>query len=158
MTTLTASIRPVPRWLAPVSLGLGALAVGLSSYLTVTHYIDPAALACPDRGVVNCTLVTTSSWSVIAGVPVALLGLLWSLAMMGLMLPRFWRARTKWLDAARLGAACAGVGMVLYLIYVELFKVGAICLWCTGVHVTAVALFAVILAARPLLRREAASG
>ncbi len=25
--------------------------------------------------------------------------------------------------------------MVLWLVYVEIFKVDAICLWCTGVHV-----------------------
>ena len=38
--------------------------------------------------------------------------------------------------------------MVLYLVYVELFRIGAICLWCTAVHVTAVCLFGVILAGR----------
>ena len=37
--------------------------------------------------------------------------------------------------------------MVLYLIYVELFRIGAICLWCTAMHVTAVCLFAVVLVA-----------
>ena len=48
--------------------------------------------------------------------------------------------------------------MVLYLVYVELFRVGAICLWCTGVHVTALALFGVVLAAGPLLRRDVQLG
>jgi hypothetical protein len=38
--------------------------------------------------------------------------------------------------------------MVLYLVYVELFRIGAICLWCTAIHVTAVCLFGVILAGR----------
>ena len=38
--------------------------------------------------------------------------------------------------------------MVLYLVYVELFRIGAICLWCTAMHVTAVCLFGVILAGR----------
>ncbi len=37
--------------------------------------------------------------------------------------------------------------MVLYLVYVELFRISAICLWCTAIHVTAVCLFGVILAA-----------
>ena len=56
-----------------MSLALSLAAVGIASYLTFTHYADPAALACPDSGVVNCTLVTTSSWSVLLGVPLAVL-------------------------------------------------------------------------------------
>lgn len=148
----------LPRWLPGTSLGLALLAVGISAYLTVTHYTDPAALACPDKGVINCTLVTTSPWSVIAGVPVALLGLLWALGMVALTVPPAWRSGSVWLGRVRLAAAGAGALMVLYLVYVELFRVGAICLWCTGVHVTALALFGVVLAAGPLLRRDVQLG
>ena len=65
----------IPRWTQYTAPALSFAAVVVASYLTVTHYSDPAALACPDTGVVNCTLVTTSSWSVFLGVPVAVLGL-----------------------------------------------------------------------------------
>lgn len=136
----------MPRWLSTTSLALSLLAVGLSAYLTVTHYSDPAALACPDTGIINCTAVTTSSWSVLFGVPVALIGLLWAVGMAGVNLPWVWRARAAWLDRLRVGLSGAGALMILYLLYLELFRVDAICLWCTGVHVTAVTLFAVILA------------
>jgi uncharacterized membrane protein len=129
-------------------LGLSLLAVGLTAYLTITHYTDPTALACPDTGIVNCTAVTTSSWSVIVGVPVALIGLLWAAAMTALNSPWAWRSSAAWVDPARLALATAGAVMVLYLVYVELFRVDAICLWCTGVHLTTIALFGVILAAR----------
>jgi uncharacterized membrane protein len=44
---------------------------------------------------------------------------------------------------------------VLYLVYVELFRIGAICLWCTAVHVLAVCLFGVVLAARAAGGRDA---
>jgi uncharacterized membrane protein len=141
------------RWIVPCSLTLTVLALGLSGYLTVTHYTDPAALACPDQGIVNCTLVTTSSWSVIAGVPVALLGLLWSAGMAVLCLPGAWRSRRAFPDQLRLVGAATGAAMVVYLVYVELFRVDAICLWCTGVHLTALALFAVVLAGRSLRLR-----
>jgi uncharacterized membrane protein len=127
------------------------LAVGLTAYLTVTHYTDPSALACPDTGIINCTAVTTSSWSAILGVPVALLGLLWALGMAGLNSAWAWRSSTRWLHTARLTLAGAGAVMVLYLVYIELFRVDAICLWCTGVHLTAVALFAAVLAGRASL-------
>jgi len=122
--------------------------VAIGSYLTVTHYADPAALACPDTGIVNCTLVTTSSWSVVAGVPLALLGLVWGAVITALTVPWAWRARAAWVDRLRLALAGAGAAMVLYLVYVELFRIGAICLWCTAMHFTAVCLFGVVLAAR----------
>jgi uncharacterized membrane protein len=136
------------RWVQWSSLGLSLLAVALAAYLTLTHYTDPTALACPDSGVVNCTLVTTSSWSVVLGVPVAVLGLVWATAMSVLTVPAAWASGSPWVERLRTALAGVGAAMVLYLVYVELFRVGAICLWCTGVHVTAVALFAVILAAR----------
>jgi uncharacterized membrane protein len=137
------------------TLALSLVAVGLTTYLTVTHYADPTALACPDTGIVNCTAVTTSSWSEIVGVPVALIGLLWAVAITVLNSPWAWHASVRWLNTARLALAAAGAVMVLYLIYVELFRVDAICLWCTGVHVTTIALFGVVLAARASSARHA---
>jgi uncharacterized membrane protein len=148
----------VPLWAAAASLGLSLTAVAIASYLTVTHYADPAALACPDTGIVNCTLVTTSSWSVVFGVPLAVLGLVWASAMTALSVPWSWRSGTPWVDGARLAVSGAGAAMVLYLVYVELFRIGAICLWCTAMHATAVCLFAVVLAARATARRTLPAG
>jgi uncharacterized membrane protein len=151
------STRPgpaAPAWAIGASLALAVAALGVASYLTVTHYSDPSGLACPDTGVVNCTLVTTSSWSVLLGVPVALLGLVWAAAMAVLTSPWAWRSREPWVEMARLAGAGIGAAMVLYLVYVELFRIGAICVWCSAIHVLAVALFGVVLAARALPARE----
>ena len=126
---------------------LALVAVGIASYLTAAHYADPTALACPDTGIVNCALVTTSSWSIVLGVPLAVVGLVWAVAMAALTLPWVWRSPARWVEGARLGLSGAGAAMVLYLVYVELFRIGAICLWCTAMHVTAVCLFGVVLAA-----------
>ena len=155
MNSPQPQVAQVPRWAQATSLALSLAAVAVASYLTVTHYSDPAALACPDTGVVNCTLVTTSSWSVILGVPVAVLGLVWSAVMTGLTVPWAWRSGSVWLRRARIAVAGLGAAMVLYLVYVELFRIGAICLWCTAVHVLAVCLFGVVLAAGAADRREA---
>jgi uncharacterized membrane protein len=140
--------RPVSVWVEASSLALSLVAVAVAAYLTVTHYADPTALACPDTGIVNCTLVTTSSWSAIAGVPLAVLGLGWAVVMAGLCVPWAWRSPARWVDGARLGLSAVGAAMVVYLVYVELFRLSAICLWCTAMHVTAVCLFGVVLAAR----------
>src|ERR1700722_15741491 len=106
----------LPRRIFAATFGLSMVAVGLTAYLTVTHYTDPTALACPDTGIVNCTAVTTSSWWVILGVPVALLGLLWALGMTALSTPWAWRSSRRWIDTARLALSGAGAVMVLYLV------------------------------------------
>ncbi len=146
----TSAEARVPLWVQLTSLVLALTAVGIGSYLTVAHYADPAALACPDTGIVNCTLVTTSSWSVVAGVPLAVIGLAWGVVMTALTVPWAWRASVPWVHRVRLVLSGAGAAMVLYLVYVELFRIGAICLWCTAMHVTAVALFGVVLAGTAL--------
>jgi uncharacterized membrane protein len=146
-----------PAWAVGASLGLALVAMGVSSYLTLTHYTDPSALACPDTGVVNCTLVTTSPESVVLGVPLALIGLVWALVMTSLCLPVAWRSPAGWVDKTRLVGASAGAAMVVYLVYAELFRIGAICLWCTAMHITAVALFTVVLAARAQTHTPVAS-
>jgi uncharacterized membrane protein len=133
--------------MAATSLGLSLTAVGIASYLTFAHFADPAVLACPDAGLVNCALVTTSSWSVVLGIPMAVLGLGWAVLMTGLTLPWAWRSGDARVDRARVLVSGAGAVTVLYLVYVELFRIGAICLWCTAMHATALGLFGMILAA-----------
>jgi uncharacterized membrane protein len=112
-------------------------------------------LACPETGVVNCVKVTTSSYSTLAGVPVALLGLLFFAAMSILCAPVAWRAANPWVGRARLVGAVAGVVMVVYLVWAELFRIDAICLWCTVVHALAVALFAVLVLGAALQAQDA---
>jgi uncharacterized membrane protein len=158
MTVRSHGVGRVPAWAVAASPALSLAGVGVASYLTVAHYADAAGLACPDTGIVNCTLVTTSSWSVLHGVPLAVLGLAWAVAMTVLTLPWTWRRATAWVDQTRLALSAAGAAMVLYLVYVELFRIGAICLWCTAIHVIAVCLFGVVLAARASSRSREVEG
>lgn len=133
-----------PTWARLGSLVLAVAGLAVSAYLTVEYYSSSTTLACPETGVVNCVKVTTSSYSTLAGVPVALLGLLFFVAMSVLCAPVAWRASNPWVGRARLAGAVAGVVMVVYLVWAELFRIDAICLWCTAVHALTVALFAVL--------------
>lgn len=135
----------VPRWLPAVSLALVLIGLALSVYLTYEHYTSSTTLACSDNGVVNCLQVTTSAQSKVFGIPVALLGLIYFVAMVPACLPVAWRSRAAWLRYGRIGAGAVGIVFVFYLLYSELFTIGKICLYCTGVHVVTVLLFAVIL-------------
>ena len=138
----------VPRWAPRITFPLALVGLGLSIYLTWEHYATGATLSCPNSGVVSCLKVTTSSQAMVFGVfPVALLGAIFFAAMAVLCLPWVWAMRNRWLPWLRLGAAVSGVGMVLYLVAVELVVVRAICLWCTAVHLVAFALFVAVLAA-----------
>ena len=134
-----------PRWLVPTSLALSVVGLLVSAYLTFEHYTGNETLACTVTDVVDCAKVTESAWSTFLGVPVALLGLLFFVAVTVLMLPSVWRRPEPWLDRLRLGLLTVGLAMALYLVWAELFRIYAICLWCTVVHVATFALWIVVL-------------
>ena len=141
-----ASVGPTrPGWLAPVSVVLAVVGLIVSAYLTFEHFTANATLACSIGGIVDCAKVTTSAWSTFMGVPVALLGLLFFVVTLGLCLPQVWRRPEPWLDAVRLGWLTVGLGMALYLVWAELYRIHAICLWCTVVHVVTFLLWIVVL-------------
>lgn len=125
------------------SLVFALLGLAVSTYLVVEHYTASATLACPESATINCQKVTTSQWSHVGPIPVALLGLVYFLAMVALCLPVAWRHRQ--LDGLRIAGAAVGVLTALYLVWVELFRVNAICLWCTAAHVCALGLLAAVL-------------
>ena len=98
----------------------------VSAYLTVEHYSSSTTLACPETGVVNCVKVTTSSYSTLVGVPVALLGLLFFAAMTVLCTPAVWRLTYLWVDRVRLAGSDAGVVMVANLVWVDRFHIARV--------------------------------
>jgi uncharacterized membrane protein len=131
---------------------LSLYALGASIYLTIAHYDANVVLVCSDKGLVNCAQVTASPQSMVFGIfPVAVLGLAFYVFMTVLNSPWVWRLQqtgsaelSKILRYTRTGAIVAGMGFVLYLIYAELIQIGAICLWCTSVHVATFLIFALI--------------
>lgn len=125
------------------SLVVALVGLAISAYLTVEHFTSAAVLACPEGAVVNCAKVTSSPYSEVAGIPVAVLGLAYFVGMAALLTPAAWRRRR--LDLVRLAGIGAGVLMVLYLVWVELFRVNALCLWCTGVHICTLILLGTVL-------------
>ncbi len=124
-----------------IALALIAAGLAISVYLTVEYYSASSTLACPNTGALNCQKVATSQYAKFLGVPVALLGLLYFLTLIPFHLPASWRSQNRWLHWVRAALALGGVVMVCWLIYVEMFKLSAICLWCTGIHVVTFALF-----------------
>lgn len=133
-----------PRWVVRSSFALAIAAPAVSGYLTVAHFTSPNVLACAASAVINCERVTTSAQSRFLGIPVAVVGLAWSVAVVALCSPAAWGSRVSWIRSARIGIVSAGMVFVLWLFYAELFVIRAICLWCTAMHVLTFGLFVLV--------------
>jgi len=106
----------VSRTLRRAMIVLAVLGVGLTIYLTYVHYagIKPACTSGQ-----SCLKVQTSVWSKVDGVPVALLGLIGDVLILGTLLaPDREESRV-----ATLGLTVIGVGFSAYLTYRELFSI-----------------------------------
>ncbi len=141
---------PTLRWQPIATLLLSVFGLGVSIYLTITHF-SPHALVCVSNSTFNCEKVTTSPQSEVFGIPVAMLGLFFFVPMIGLCLPVSWRSTDRRIHLARLVLSIVGVGTILYLVIAELFIIKAICLWCSSVHLTTFILFVIIVTSSPLL-------
>ena len=138
------AVTPVPAWLQWTTWVLSIGGLGVSIYLTIAHFNTSVTLACPATSTVNCEKVTTSPQSYAFGIPVAVLGLAFYVFLAVVNSPWVWRMTWPPIRWARVGSMVVGILFVLWLVYAELFKIGAICLWCTSVHVMTFALFVLI--------------
>ena len=128
-------------WLQITTFALALAGLGVSIYLTIAHFTESTLAGCSDKGLVNCTKVTTSPQSYVFGIPVAVLGLAFYLFAVAIMSPWAWRAARREIHLLRIASVVVGVGFVLYLLYAELFIIGSICLYCTSVHVITFLMF-----------------
>ena len=113
-----------------VMIGLAVIGLGVATYLTVVHYVGPGALVCTaSHGAASpCEQVQFSVWASVAGIPVALLGLIGYVLILGsLLIPDREEARL-----ATLGLTIIGVGFSGYLTYREIHSIHAICEWCVS--------------------------
>jgi uncharacterized membrane protein len=100
---------------------LGLLVAG---YLTYVHYAGVKVLCVASGG---CETVQASKYAKLAGVPVAVLGLIGYLLILASVAVRRELAR-----AAAFAIALVGFGFSAYLTYRELFTIHAICQWCVA--------------------------
>jgi uncharacterized membrane protein len=140
-------------WPGPTAIVLMSLAgLGVSIYLTTVHYDKAVTLVCSKGGIVDCSQVTGSAWSVIpfTAIPITIPGMLWFIVAGGLALWALVPLARGELEPERqplalLAWAAVGLAFVLYLVYVEAFLVHKLCEWCTGVHLLTLAIFVIAL-------------
>ena len=102
------------------------LGVAVAGYLTYIHYAGINPLCGKNGG--SCEFVQTSEYSKLAGVPVALIGLLGYVAILAsLLVPENETSRL-----ATVAFTAVGFGFSAYLTYREEFSIHRICEWCVS--------------------------
>ncbi|HXR14246.1 MAG TPA: vitamin K epoxide reductase family protein [Solirubrobacteraceae bacterium] len=115
--------------LVRVMLVLALIGLGDATYLTVVHYAG-LTIVCAGKGN-PCATVQSSKYSFLAGIPVALLGAIGYVLIIGSLLVR----DREWTRLATLALALFGFGFSAYLTYRETFTIighPIYCEWCVG--------------------------
>lgn len=114
-----------------IVLLLSIIGAGVAAYLTYTHF-DENALVC---AIGDCGTVQKSKYSAIGPIPIALLGVgmyvtlaLLALGRLRIRLPLSYSQATM----ASWAIALAGGAYAIYLTYLEIWVIKAICQWCVA--------------------------
>ena len=103
---------------------VAVIGLGIAVYLTIVHYTGSSPVCAISQG---CETVQTSRYAEVAGVPVAVLGLLGYVGILVTLLRDDETSRT-----ATALLALIGFGFSAWLTYAEIALIDAICIWCVG--------------------------
>lgn len=101
--------------------------LAIASYLSVVELAGSAPVCGPIKG---CEEVARSEYSRIGGVPVAVYGVGLSLVLLTLAIA-WWKLDLYGLLLAHYALSMAGVIFEVYFLYLQLFVIHAVCIWCT---------------------------
>ena len=119
------------RMLLWASVGLSGLGIFISGYL-VTKRFTGGSLACTRWA--QCDVVNNSVYSQFYGVPVSVLGLAGYLLLLALALAALWTTGCahRRILLLSLVLSVGGVGFSVYLTYLEIYVIEALCAWCVA--------------------------
>lgn len=127
----------VPRWLFISIVVVSFIGFLDSTYLTAQHYLGFELNCSVFNG---CETVTTSEYSVVAGVPVALLGALYYFVLFIGMFVYFDLQDKRVLRVLMLFTVF-GFLASLWFLYLQIFVIKALCLYCLVSATTSTLLF-----------------
>lgn len=121
------SLQPkISKWPPLTIMLLALIGVFDTAYLTIEHF-QGGEVSCSITN--GCGEVLTSQYATIGPIPLALLGLLYYLTIV--MLAALWADKYKPKHLLMLRAVMsAGFALSLYLVYLQLFVLDAICQYC----------------------------
>ena len=118
---------------------LDVVGLVIASYLSIVELGGGAPVCGPIKG---CEEVALSEYSRIGGVPVAVFGVGLSLLLLTLAIA-WWKTDLYGLLLAHYGLSLAGVIFEIYFLYLQVFVIHAVCIWCTTYGVSLILRFVV---------------
>lgn len=120
---------------------LDVIGLGIALYLSVVELQGGVPVCGPIKG---CEEVARSEYSRIGGVPVAVFGVALSLILLSLAVA-WWKTDLYVLLLLHYGLSLAGVIFEAYFMYLQIFVIGAVCIWCTSYGLSLIARFVIAL-------------
>jgi uncharacterized membrane protein len=120
---------------------LDVIGLAIAAYLSIVELQGGVPVCGPIKG---CEEVARSEYSRIAGIPVAVFGVGLSLLLLSLALA-WWKTDLYALLLAHYGLSLAGVLFEVYFIYLQVFVIGAVCVWCASYGLSLIARFVIAL-------------
>ena len=121
---------------------LDIVGLAIATYLSVVELSGNAPVCGPIKG---CAEVAASEYSRIGGVPVAVYGVALSLILLTCAVA-WWKTDLYGLLLAHYGLSLAGVIFEVYFMYLQVFVIHAVCIWCTSYGVSLILRFVVAFA------------
>lgn len=127
-TGLPAFAAPV-RWTLAV---LSWLAFGVASYLAYYSVIGESVAGCVVGSANDCDIVLSSSWSMLFGIPIAVLGLASYSTLATLSLLLGWREpnANRWITTTFVALAIVVSVASFWFVGVQVFAIGHFCMFC----------------------------
>jgi uncharacterized membrane protein len=125
MSTTVARLRTIhPGWILVV---LDVIGLAIAGYLSVVELGGGVPVCGPLKG---CETVAASKYAWIGPLPVAVYGVALSLILLTLAVA--WIKTDKpWLLDLHYGLSLVGVIFEVYFLTLQVFIIGAVCIWCT---------------------------
>ncbi len=120
---------------------LDLIGLAIATYLSVVELGGGVPVCGPLRG---CETVAQSEYSRINGIPVAVFGVILSLVLLSLAIA-WWRTNLYVLLLGHYGLSLAGVIFEAYFLYLQVFVIGAVCVWCTSYGLSLILRFVIAL-------------
>jgi uncharacterized membrane protein len=120
---------------------LDVIGLAIATYLSVVELGGGVPVCGPLHG---CETVAQSEYSRLWGIPVAVFGVGLSLILLTLAIA-WWRTNLYVLLLAHYGLSLAGVIFEIYFIYLQIFVIGAVCVWCTTYGLSLILRFVIAL-------------
>lgn len=120
---------------------LDVIGLAIALYLSAVELQGGVPVCGPIKG---CEEVARSEYSRIAGIPVAVFGVGLSLILLSLAVA-WWKTDLYVLLLSHYGLSLAGVIFEAYFIYLQIFVIGAVCIWCASYGLSLIARFVIAL-------------